>query len=87
MAIERFKPIHLFVDKRQECEQLLVFWYGLAPKLADKKFTEAKLLELLSYEMATRARKEVLNRLHGRYSKLRRAREYKEILRDVGKQL
>lgn len=85
MAIVRFKPIHLFPDQRAIAERLLVFWYGLAPKLSLPEYTETKLLQLISHEMATRGRKEVLNRLHGRYCKLRRAREIKEILRDVGR--
>lgn len=72
--------IELSKEERQWAESRLCFGSTLASSLTDEGYTEEKLLKLIKYELETRARKHILSRLAGRYSKLRRQREWSEIL-------
>ena len=50
--------------------------------LTRKKFTEYRLSRMLRFELSNRRRPDVLDRLHARLSKLRRAREMAEIVKE-----
>jgi len=71
--------VQLTEEDRRWAEYHLCFGSALASNLTDEGFTEWKLLKLIKYELDTRKRKHILHRLTGRYSKLRRAREWDEI--------
>lgn len=64
------------------CEDELKTWTVLEQKLtAEKaKYHELALRAMLKYEITTRQRKEVINRLCGRHAKLKRARVYEELM-------
>ena len=72
------------IDKKW-CENQLCFWTVLSKKLSNATYTEPVLRKLIAYEIQTRHRKDTLDRLHARYTKLRRQREIKEIMIHVGK--
>lgn len=71
--------INLTKEDRKWAEFRLCFGSILASDLTNEGYTERKILILLKYELETRRRKTILHRLAGRYSKLRRQREWREI--------
>lgn len=74
-----FKDVILSDNDKRYCEHWLVFWTALNLRLTQPHFTEERLRKLLVYELRTRRREHVLQRLAGRHSRLRRIREWDEI--------
>ena len=54
------------------CENWMGSYARLTQHLTDKQFTEPVLLKMIWYEMGTRQRKTVLDRLFARYFRLRK---------------
>lgn len=61
------------------CEKWLSSWRFVVTHLTRADLTEGALSKLVRYEATTRKRDDVLKRLTGRYSKLRRKREWQEL--------
>ena len=71
-------------EDKSNCESDLVFWSSTSKNLSTTRFTEAYILKMIAYELLTRQRKTALNRLHGRLTRLRRSREWGELLERIG---
>ena len=54
------------------CENWMKSYQQLSSHLTDKQFTEPVILMMVRYEMSTRQRKTILERLFARYFKLRK---------------
>lgn len=72
MMVEDFN-IELTEDQRKYCEFRLRNWSSVARRLSDTKMYTVNVLRIMvRYEFETRGRKETLNRLTGRYYKLKK---------------
>lgn len=74
------KKLSLTKDEKRYCESLLSNWRTLVSNLTDPEMTENTIRKLIFYEATTKQRMDVLNRLAGRYYKLRRQREWEELM-------
>lgn len=75
--------MNLTDEEQKFCEKWLCFWTTLASQLTSGKFGEKELLQFMDYELHTRRRKRVLNRLIGRYYRLVRKRKMVEVERKL----
>jgi hypothetical protein len=80
LFLEDFK---LTSEDVYECERWMSNFATIGDRVTRPEFTEELLKKLIKYEMVSRRRKKYLNRLFGRYSKLRRDRQWREILKSV----
>lgn len=62
------------------CAHQLSSWKVLVNHLSNPNVTEAHIQKLIKYELMTKQRKDLLNRLLGRYFKLCRQREWKKLV-------
>lgn len=73
------------VEEKLFCEHWLKSFARLSSSLSDSRFTEDRLLLLIRYEMNTRRRITILDRLFARYFKIRRNRVYTEAIQWMAK--
>lgn len=80
-----FFIIDLTKEDKRACEYVLSTWTPVCKHVCNdaKAYPEKSVLKLLKYEMDTRRRPQVLDRLAGRFSKLRRKREWLQIVNYV----
>lgn len=64
------------MDKRY-CEEWLASWKNIVRNLT--QVNERQLVQLILYEATTRQRPDIIDRLLGRYNKIRRRRESREV--------
>lgn len=66
-------------EQQKWCEHKIRLWASTSKNLTRPEYTTSIVAILLKYEIDTRRRKDVLNRLAGRYAKLRRIDEWEQI--------
>lgn len=59
-------------EERRFCEYWMKSYHYLSTHLTDSRFTEETMLTMIQYEMTTRQRATVLERLFARYFKVRK---------------
>lgn len=79
------KRLTLTLDDIRYCENMLTNWKDIVRNITELNMSEENIYKLIQYEMNTKKRKDVLNRLVGRYFKLLRQREWDKILNYIGK--
>lgn len=79
------RQLTLTIDDIRYCEKMLANWKDLVRNIMELNMSEENIYKLIQYEMNTKKRKDVLNRLVGRYFKLLRQREWNKILDYIGK--
>jgi hypothetical protein len=71
--------VELTIGEKEWAEYVLNVSSEAISKITHETLTERRLLVLIRYELSSRMRVDLLRRLTGRYSKLRRQREWQEI--------
>lgn len=74
------EKIKFTAEDIQYCSNTLGSWRQIVTHLSNPKVTEADIYKLIYYEALTKRRKDILNRLFGRYFKLCRQREWERLM-------
>lgn len=80
--IQRIKTIHIEQEEWDRLLKMCSNWVELSDHISEIT-DERVILKMLRVEIETKKRATILSRLHGKYNRLRKDREMKEIWQEL----
>jgi hypothetical protein len=78
------EDVQFDLETLDECEKWMANYSTIGDKVTRSEFTENLLLKLIRYEVLTRRRTKYIKRMFSRYYKLRRERQWRELVQIMG---